>query len=80
MSKNTSFTLGKHFDTFISEQLKKGRYASTSEVIRAALRLLEREETKLETLRKMLDEGEASNFATYSLKGLIEELDNEQAH
>jgi len=77
MSKNTSFTLGDHFDSFISEQLKKGRYASTSEVIRAALRLLEKEETKLATLRRMLEEGEASDFSTYTLEGLIEELDNE---
>ena len=77
MSKNTSITLGEHFDTFVSEQLKSGRYASTSEVVRAGLRLLEEEETKLSTLRKMLEEGEASDFVEYSLADLIEELDNE---
>lgn len=77
MNKNTSITLGKHFDAFIAEQLKAGRYASTSEVVRAGLRLLEEEETKLATLRQMLDEGESGNFAEYSLQGLIEELDNE---
>ena len=77
MSKNTSITLGEHFDSFITEQLKSGRYASTSEVVRAGLRLLEEEETKLSTLRKLLDEGEASEFAEYSLGGLIDELDNE---
>ncbi len=76
-NKNTSITLGKHFDAFIAEQLKAGRYASTSEVVRAGLRLLEEEETKLATLRQMLDEGESSNFVEYSLQGLIEELDNE---
>lgn len=77
MSKNTSITLGKHFDSFVTEQLKSGRYASTSEVLRAGLRLLEEEETKLSSLRKMLDEGEASDFVEYSLNGLIEELDSE---
>lgn len=77
MSKNTSITLGKHFDSFVTEQLKSGRYASTSEVFRAGLRLLEEEETKLSSLRKMLDEGEASDFVEYSLNGLIEELDSE---
>jgi len=77
MSKNTSITLGKHFDSFVTEQLDSGRYASTSEVLRAGLRLLEEEETKLSTLRKMLDEGEASEFVEYSLTGLIEELDSE---
>jgi antitoxin ParD1/3/4 len=70
------YSLGKHFDAFIAEQLKAGRYASTSEIVRAGLRLLEEEETKLATLRQMLDEGESSNFVEYSLQGLIEELDN----
>ncbi len=77
MSKNTSITLGEHFETFVAEQLKNGRYASTSEVMRAGLRLLEEEETKLSTLRRLLDEGEASEFVEYSLSGLIEELDGE---
>ena len=77
MSKNTSITLGKHFDAFVTEQLENGRYASTSEIVRAGLRLLEEEETKLSTLRKLLEEGEASEFVEYSLSGLIEELDSE---
>jgi antitoxin ParD1/3/4 len=77
MSKNTSVTLGGHLESFVTKQLKSGRYASTSEVIRAGLRLLEEEETKLSSLRKMLDEGEASDFVEYSLNGLIEELDSE---
>lgn len=79
MSKNTNITLDEHFDSFVTEQLESGRYASTSEVVRAGLRLLEEEETKLSTLRKMLDEGEASEFIEYTLNGLIEELDS-QAH
>ena len=78
MSKNTSITLGDHFDTFISEQFKNGRYNSTSEVVRAGLRMLEDSETKLETLRHMLDEGEKSGFAEYSYDGLISELDSEK--
>ena len=77
MSKNTSITLGEHFDSFIAEQLQSGRYASTSEVIRAGLRLLEEEETKLVTLRQMLEEGEKSGFVEYSLDSLIQELDSE---
>jgi antitoxin ParD1/3/4 len=77
MTKNTSITLGEHFDSFIAKQLKTGRYASTSEVVRAGLRLLEEEETKLVTLRKMLEEGETSELVEYSLEALIEELDRE---
>jgi len=77
MSKNTNITLGEHFNSFVTEQLENGRYASTSEVVRAGLRLLEEEETKLSTLRKMLGEGEISDFVEYSLNGLIDELDSE---
>ncbi|MBT3024768.1 MAG: type II toxin-antitoxin system ParD family antitoxin [Candidatus Thiodiazotropha sp. (ex Lucina aurantia)] len=77
MSKNTSITLGEHFDTFITNQLNSGRFSSASEVVRAGLRLLEEEETKLVTLRKMLHEGESSDFVKYSLEGLISEIDNE---
>ncbi|HEC13037.1 MAG TPA: type II toxin-antitoxin system ParD family antitoxin, partial [Acidiferrobacteraceae bacterium] len=54
MSKNTSITLGEHFDSFITGQVKSGRFGSASEVVRAGLRLLENTETKLETLRHML--------------------------
>jgi antitoxin ParD1/3/4 len=77
MPKNTSITLGDHFDTFISTQLESGRYASVSEVVRAGLRLLEDTEARLGSLRKMLDEGEKSGFVDYSLDELISELDSE---
>ena len=77
MSKNTSITLGTHFDSFIMEQLESGRYASTSEVVRAGLRLLEGEETRLSALRNLLIEGESSGFTDYSLESLIEDLDSE---
>ncbi|MCL5041559.1 MAG: type II toxin-antitoxin system ParD family antitoxin [Gammaproteobacteria bacterium] len=78
MQKNTSITLGQHFDTFIAEQLKNGRYSSTSEVVRAGLRLLEESETRLARLRKQLKEGEDSGFEDYSYDSFIRELDNEE--
>jgi antitoxin ParD1/3/4 len=77
MSKNTSITLGEHFDRFISKQIAEGRYASTSEVVRAALRLLEDNEQKLATLRKLLKEGENSGTAEYSYEALMNELDDD---
>lgn len=77
MAKNTSITLGDHFDGFIAEQLQSGRYGSASEVIRAALRMLEKSETKLERLRRLLEEGEQSGFTEYSYEALIAELDDE---
>lgn len=77
MAKNTSISLGEHFDEFIAEQLKSGRYGSTSEVIRAGLRMLEEREARREHLRKLLIEGERSGFADYSYNSLMEELDKE---
>jgi putative addiction module CopG family antidote len=44
--KNTSISLGIYFDQFVSSQVSTGRYKNVSEVIRAALRLLEDEENK----------------------------------
>ncbi len=61
-SKNTSVTLGEHYISFAEAKVREGRYASTSEVIRAGLRLLEVEEQKLEALRGALIEAENSGF------------------
>ena len=77
MAKNTSITLGDHFDGFISEQVSEGRYASASEVVRAALRLFEDNERKLAALRRLLEEGEQSGTAAYSYEDLMAELDQE---
>ncbi len=77
MQKNTSVTLGKHFESFISQQIEGGRYSSASEAVRAGLRLLEEREIKLIALRRALEEGEKSGLGEYSLKGLVEELDKE---
>lgn len=62
MSKNTSILLGDHFEAFVARQVKSGKYTSVSEVIRAALRLFEVEETKKESLIKELKKGERSGF------------------
>ncbi|THD68865.1 type II toxin-antitoxin system ParD family antitoxin [Robertkochia marina] len=62
MGKNTSISLGDHFEAFIKEEIKSGRYSSASEVIRSALRLLEREEKKESELIKALEIGEESGF------------------
>lgn len=60
MSKNTSISLGNHFENFVEESLSLGRYQNASEVIRAGLRLLEMEENKLLVLKKAIEEGEKS--------------------
>lgn len=63
MAKNTSVTLGEHFETFIGRQIKAGRYGNASEVVRASLRLLEEHEQRVEALRQALIDGEASGDA-----------------
>lgn len=72
MNKNTSIALGEHFQEFISEQLSQGRYGSTSEVIRAGLRLLENQNTKLAALRNAIKEGVESGPAeTFDVDGFL---------
>ena len=58
MGRNTSVSLGNHFTDFVDERVKAGRYASASEAVRAGMRLLEQQETKLDLLRKTLAVGE----------------------
>lgn len=62
MAKNTSILLGDYFDDFINKQVKAGRFSSASEVVRAALRMFEQEESKKAELIKELKKGEKSGF------------------
>ena len=55
--KNTSISLGNYFDQFVSSQVSAGRYKNVSEVIRAGLRLLEDEESKVIALRAAIQQG-----------------------
>lgn len=55
-----SYTVSEHQDRFIARQVENGRFANSSEVVRAALRLLEDRETKLAELRALIDEADAS--------------------
>jgi antitoxin ParD1/3/4 len=76
VQKNTSVTLGEHFEKFLAQQIKTGRYGSASEAIRAGLRLLEERETRLEALRHALIEGEQSGTSDYSLQSILDELED----
>lgn len=64
--KNTSISLGNYFDQFVSSQVSSGRYKNVSEVIRAGLRLLEDEESKIiavkAAIQKGLDSPRVENF------------------
>lgn len=77
MSKNTSVTIGAHYEKFIAQQVATGHFGTASEAIRAGLRLLEEREATLSLLRRALVEGEESGIADYSLAGLLAELDSE---
>jgi len=64
-TRNVSLT--EELDTFVASRIESGRYSNASEVVRDALRTLEREgrehEAKLVALRAAIDEGDASGIA-----------------
>lgn len=64
-TRNVNLT--KELDRFVSANVQSGRYENASEVVRAALRILERDEqeyeAKLAALRAAIDEGDASRIA-----------------
>ena len=64
-TRNVNLT--DELDQFILDKVKTGRYENASEVVRAALRSLERDEReyeeKLAALRAAIAEGEASGIA-----------------
>ena len=57
MPINTSISIGDHFREFAARKVREGRFASTSEVVRAGLRLLEAEEEKIDALRRDIQKG-----------------------
>ncbi len=59
MPRNTSVILGEHFNSFVESKIQEGRFESASEAVRAGLRLLEADETKLDILRGKLAKGKA---------------------
>jgi antitoxin ParD1/3/4 len=63
MGRNTSISLGNHFESFIEHSVKDGRFNNASEVVRAGLRLLEDEENKIVALRKAINDGIESGRA-----------------
>ena len=64
-TRNVNLTA--ELDRFVLKRVESGRYENASEVVRAALRTLEREEeqyeAKLAALRRAIDEGDGSGIA-----------------
>ncbi|MFN3943403.1 MAG: type II toxin-antitoxin system ParD family antitoxin [Allosphingosinicella sp.] len=59
-----SYSLGPHFEELIRRQVRSGRYASASEVVREGLRLIEEREAereaRLEALKTEIARGRES--------------------
>ncbi|MBI1255151.1 MAG: type II toxin-antitoxin system ParD family antitoxin [Hyphomonas sp.] len=72
----TSLSLGPHWESFVKQEIASGRYASTSEVVRAALRELEERGNRLRTLRDHLAEGAAQarkgEFAQFTVDDVVD--------
>lgn len=70
MPRTTSITIGDQLDAFVSRMIDNGRYGSTSEVVRSALRLLEEKESQMDTLRNAVLAGEPSGESSLTLRDI----------
>ncbi|MFT5723717.1 MAG: antitoxin ParD1/3/4 [Bacteroidia bacterium] len=70
MKKTISISLGNHFEKFVQEKVSTEKYKSVGEVIRSALRHLEKEE-KMESVF-------INTLATGDEYELVEEFDAER--
>jgi antitoxin ParD1/3/4 len=72
----SSYTLGKHFESFVRSQLASGRYGNASEVLRDALRLMEDRERQMASLDAAIERGMADIEAgrTHAAEDVFDEL------
>ena len=72
-TRNVNLTA--ELDRFVAKKVKSGRYENASEVVRAGLRTLEREEqryeSKLSALRTAIDDGDASGITDGNVFGRV---------
>lgn len=72
MSTNVSLT--SELEAFVQEKVRSGYYASTSEVIRAGLRLLKEQEAiyqaKLDALKEEIHKGKESEKVPYDIEAI----------
>ena len=81
MGKNTSISLGNHFESFIENSLSKGRFTNASEVVRAGLRLLEEEESRLLVLKDAIQEGiKSGRIENFDPKKHLESLKEKKSN
>lgn len=72
----TSLSLGSHWEDFLKREIASGRYASASEVLRAALHALEERGLRLKALQDHLAEGAGQarreEFSEFSVLDVLE--------
>lgn len=74
MARTTSVTIGVQLDEFVGKLIESGRYNSTSEVVRSALRLLEQQENQATALRSAIAAGEQSGESELSLRDIAAQI------
>lgn len=79
----TALDLGDHWERYIDDQVRSGRYASADEVVREALKGLEDQDRKLSDLNNQIDEArlqaERGEFANDDFLDRLVETDVEDA-
>lgn len=69
-----NISLTKHFEEFVQQKLKSGQYHSASEVIRAALRLLEEQDKinsmRLEEIRNEIRKGDIGDPVSFDVEDI----------
>jgi antitoxin ParD1/3/4 len=79
MARTITIDPGKELGEFIDGLVENGSYKTTSEVVRAGLRMLQEQNanSQLQQLRSLIDEGEASgDLVTWDVEKFMERMKN----
>ena len=74
MPRTASVTIDAQLDAFVGNLIESGRYSSTSEIVRSALRLLEHQESQTAALKSAIEAGEQSGESDLSLHDIAAQV------
>lgn len=80
MPRTITFQPSPELNAFIEAQIETGAFSNQSEVVRAGLRLLQEQTaaSKLQELRRLIDEGEASGEPVpWDVEGFLARVNRE---